>query len=309
MVSQNITINLPLYIKASYELWGAKIEGIEILFVCVKDERMDMRLHQNALRVLDEIDNAHKVLVFKKLNSRSAEALIKKHIAFIVQDKQIYMPFALLELKTPIIKTTLIKQISLSPDADTVLIGYLDNQIENGMMIKEIAKSINRELRATSKALKLLETLEYLRIEVDGRSQRIYFISRIEAYERLKQEGILPIKYSFFAKESIEESVYSGQSALSHYSTLLDASIKTVAVSHKTINTQKIEAWQCDEDEAEFKVEVWDRDPLIFAHSGVVNPIYLLRNFRHDEDERIAQAVEMIENKIVEQLRDEDETE
>jgi len=308
VASQNIAIDLPLYIQASYELWGAKIEGVNILFAHAKDESMDIRLHQNAVKRLGEISDTPVVLVFEKLNARNVESLIKKNIAFIIQDKQIYMPFVLLEIKTPPIKNTFIKPSSLSHDADTILIGYLDCAIANGWMIKEIAKAINRELRATSKALKLLEALGYLHIEVEGRSQRIYFIPQMEIYERLKQEGVSPIKYTFFAKEFAKDSVESGMSALSHYSTLVDEKIKSVAISHKMINAKELEALQCEEDESKLKVEVWDRDPSVFAYNGVINPLYLLRFFGQEEDERVEEAIENIEKQIVEKFEEKNET-
>lgn len=307
IVPNNISFNLPLYLKAGYELWGAKIENISVVFANVKDETLDIRVHQNAIKRLDELTSCHTILVFDKLDSRSCESLIKKHIPFVIKDKQIYMPFALLQIQTQNKKNTPLREVSLTIDADTILVGYLDNQINSGMMIKEIAEVIGRELRATSQALKVLEALEYVQIEVNGRSRYIHFISPIEVYERLQEVVKSPVKYSFFAKGFIGEKVYSGFTALSHYSTLVEEKIKTVAISYKKLTSEQLEALECDEDEAPYKIEVWDREPSVFAHNETINPLYVIRFFKNDEDERVQEAVEQLETRIIEKIRERSE--
>ena len=307
IVPNNITVNVPLYLKAGYELWSAKIQDVCVVFASAKDETIDIRIHQNAIKRLNELSSCHTVLVFDKLDSRSIESLIKKHIPFVIKDKQIYMPFALLQIQTQNKKNTPLREVSLTNDADVILIGYLDKKIHNSMMIKEIAQAIGRELRATSQALKVLEALGYVQIEASGRSRYIHFISPIEVYDRLKEVAKLPVKYRFFAKGFMGEKVYSGFTALSHYSTLIEQKIKTVAISHKQLTSKQLEALECDEDEAEYKIEVWDREPSVFAHKDRINPLYVIRFFKNDEDERVQEAIEHIETKIVEKLRDRDE--
>ena len=307
IVPNNITVNVPLYLKSGYELWGAKIQDLSVVFASVKDETIDIRVHQNAIKRLGELTSCHTVLVFDKLDSRSIESLIKKHIPFVIQDKQIYMPFALLQIQTQSMKKASLREASLTSDADMILIGYLDTQINSEMMIKEVAQAIGRELRATSQALKVLEALGYVQIEAKGRSRYIYFISPMEVYERLKEEARSPVKYSFFAKGFIGENVYSGFTALSHHSTLIEEKIKTVAISHKQLTSEQVEALECDEDEAEYKIEVWNREPSVFAHNDTINPLYVLRFFKNDEDERVQEAVEQLETKIIEKSRGRDE--
>ncbi|MBD3841967.1 MAG: hypothetical protein IE909_08790 [Campylobacterales bacterium] len=307
IVPNNITVNVPLYLKSGYELWGAKIQDICVVFANVKDETIDIRVHQNAIKRLDELTSCHTVLVFDKLDSRSIEGLIKKHIPFVIKDKQIYMPFALLQIQTQNKKNTPLREVSLTIDADVILVGYLDNQINSGMMIKDIAAAIDRELRATSQALNVLEALRYIQIEAQGRSRYIHFISPMEVYERLKEEAKLPVKYNFFAKGYIGKKVYSGFTALSNYSTLVEENIKTVAISHKQLTSQQLEALECDEDEAQYKIEVWDREPSIFAHNDTINPLYVIRFFKNDEDERVQEAVEQLETKMIERLKERNE--
>ena len=306
-MSRKVSVDVPLYIKAGYELWGASIEGISVVFASIKDESVDIRVHQNAYKRLSEITSCEIVLVFEKLDSRSANSLIKKQVAFVLKDKQIYMPFALMQIQTQNSQNIPIKPAFLSSDADMILIGYLDDKISDGMIIKGIAQIINRELRATSQALKLLESLGYVHIDVQGRCKYMYFISKKEIYDRLKMESKSPIKYTFFTKNFPTKTVYSGYTALSNYSTLIDSQTQTLAISHKMITAKELESLQCDEDEALQIVEVWDRDPSIFSHDETINPMYVVRFFYKDDDERVQEAIENIEIKIIKKLEDKDE--
>ncbi|MFV0482072.1 MAG: hypothetical protein ACK5LP_08815 [Campylobacteraceae bacterium] len=305
IVPKKISTNVPLYIKAGYELWGAAIENMNIVFASVKDESVDIRIHQNAITRLSDITSCYAILVFEKLNARSADSLMKKHISFVVKDKQIYMPFALLQIQTHNLRKIPTRE-ALSPDADTILIGYLNNKINNNMMIKEIAQVTCREIRASSQALRHLEALRYVQIEVRAQSKYVYFISELKAYERLKIEGKSPVKYTFFTKYFIKEAIYSGYTALSNYSTLIDKSIKTVAISHKMIKLLELNTLQCEEDEAMYKIEVWDRDPSIFAINSTINPLYVLRFFQNDEDESVQEALNKIEREMIKEFKEKD---
>jgi len=57
---------------------------------------------------------------------------------------------------------------------------------------------------------------------------------------------------------------------------------------------------ECFEEDAKYKVEVWDRDPLVFSLNNRVNSLYLLRFFNYNDDERIGYALADIKKKIEE---------
>lgn len=302
--TKRLNIKIPLYIKSGYEIWNTEIAGFGVLFLRVKDNSIDMRIHQNAKKKLEEIIPCHSVLVFEKLDSKNANSLIQKRIPFIIENKQIFLPFALMQMQTNNGNSTkLNKQQDLSTDAHTILIGYLDNVIQNGMIIKEIAQLINRETRATSKALENLENLKYLTKEKIGRYKLIYFFDKDDVFRQLKNETVTPILYTFYTnKQLINTITYSGYSALSKYSSIIDDKIKTIAVHSKLI--KDIDEVKCEKDDANYKVEVWDREPSVFSKNNAVNKLYLLRTMKNIDDERTEYALEEIEENIQKELKD-----
>ena len=302
---KELHIKMPLYIKAAYELWNTEIAGFGVLFLKIKDSQVDMRIHQNALRKIEELYPCRVVLVFEKLDGRNTNSLIKKHIPFIIENKQIYMPFALVQMQTEHVKAKQKKYNELTADADTILIGYLDNMISNGIIIKEISQITNRDFRMISNALDILESFNFVNIEKVGRSKQIYFIPKMEVFEHLKENSKSPIKYTFYTDDILDyKSVFSGYSALSKYTSLIDDSIKTIAVNQKALKNMNIQELECDKDTANYKIEVWDRDPSLFSYNDAINSLYLLRILKNIEDERTQYALEEIEKNILIKIKE-----
>ncbi len=299
---KKLDLSFPLYIKLGYDLWNSSVADFNILFARVKNADASMTIHYNAIKKLEEISSCRIVLVFDYLDSRSINRLVSKHIPFIVNNKQIYIPFAFMQLQTNKLSSKrLINFKDLTPDADTILIGYLDNKLTNTMMIKDISKIINREIRATSSALIVLESLEYIKLKKIGRSKQIYFIPQEEVYDRLKKNGLSPIKYTFYTNSNIlnEYAIKSGYSAISKFSMLIDSAIPTIAISAKKLATIKNDNLECEKENALYNVEVWNCEPSIFSIDGTINPLYVLRLLKNEDDERTEYALEEIELKLL----------
>ena len=305
VIEKELHIKMPLYIKAAYELWNTEIAGFGVLFLKIKDSQVDMRIHQNAIKKIEELCPCKVVLVFEKLDGRNVNSLIKKHIPFIIENKQIYMPFALVQMQTQNIKVNQKIYNELTVDADTILIGYLDNIISNGMMIKDISEIINRDIRSVSNALDILESFNFVNIEKVGRSKQVYFIPKLEAYERLKENSKSPIKYSFYTHDIFNrDTIFSRYSALAKCTSLIDESVKTIAVSQKALKNMNVQELECDKDIANYKIEVWDREPSLFSYNNAINPIYLLRILKNIKDERTQYALEEIEKNILVKIKE-----
>ena len=297
---KNKEVPLPLYLRTGFAFWYVTIANMDLVFAYTKEDTHDMRLYTQAYKILREKFDAQVVFVFDYLDTRQINSLIQKHIPFVVLEKYLYLPFVLMQIgTTKSSKNQIYKNERLTSDADLILIGYLDGRIYNGMMVKEVATAIEREIRSTSEALSLLDELEYASVKKEGRSKRVRFETESEVYERLIREGLSPLKKSFFSSSEIfgSKAVKSDYTALSHYSTLMDTGLATVAISAKAKNLLS-DLDTCEEDEALYRVEVWDRDPHTFAQSNVINPLYVLRQFKDDDDERVQYALKEIEEKI-----------
>ena len=292
----DMKLTLPLHIKLRYELYNATLAQQKVLFA--KGEESDIRNYYKIVSTLETLSDLPVILVFDHLKSQDRERLIKKHIAFVVVEQYIYMPFALMQIDTKKTTQTLKKVKELSPLADALLFGYLVEKIKSNLMISEVSTLVNQGIREVSNALTLLEQHGFLRVEKRGRKKIVSFEYSEEILNYFITKQRSPIKATFFTNSLIkDELIYSSFSALALHSTLVDNGIKTIAISAK--NKKLLDSLEeCFEEDATYKVEIWDRDPSLFSTKNSINPLYLLRLFKENEDERIAYAVDEIREKI-----------
>jgi len=292
----DIKLTLPLHIKLRYELWYAIIAKQKVIFA--KGEESDIRNYYKTVTILEELSNLPVVLVFEHLKAQDRERLIKRHIAFVVQEQYIYMPFALMQIDTQKVARPLKKFKELTPLADALLLGYLVEEIASNLMISEVAKIVNQGIREVSNALALLEQYGFVRVEKKGRKKMVYFDYSEEILDYFITKQRLPIKATFFTNSSIEKKIYSSFSALALHSTLIDNQIKTIAISAK--DKKLLDGLeQCFEEDATYQVEIWDRDPSLFATQQSIHPLYLFRLFIESDDERIRYALDEIRDRII----------
>ena len=71
--------------------------------------------------------------------------------------------------------------------------------------------------------------------------------------------------------------------------------MKTLAIAFSSKLPKLLEEIVCDKEDAIYAIEVWDRNPAIFSKEQTVHPLYLLRYFKHTEDERTQEALKTIE--------------
>ena len=100
------------------------------------------------------------------------------------------------------------------------------------------------------------------------------------------------------------ETIFSGYSALAKYTSLIDESVKTIALSQKELKNMNVQELECDKDIVNYKIEVWDREPSLFSYNNSINPLYLLRILKNIEDERTQYALEEIEKNILIKIKE-----
>ena len=78
----------------------------------------------------------------------------------------------------------------------------------------------------------------------------------------------------------------------------------TLWTHEKQINKKDLELLKCDEEDAKYKIEVWNGDPFILSLNNAINPVYILRLLNNVDDERIQDAVRQIENELIKKFKD-----
>jgi hypothetical protein len=130
-----------------------------------------------------------------------------------------------------------------------------------------------------------------------GVAKKIHFKSRQVLWSFLKDEVDSPIKETIFIDKVPKVLPYSGVSALSKLSMLMDDELPIFASSKKFFNKKYSNTKEVLKDDAQAKVELWDREPILLE-DGCTNVIDLYLMLKDEDDERVQIELESLLEKF-----------
>ena len=277
--------NFPYLLTDRYDFKLVRMEGIKTVFMYVKRD-MDTisSIKKHILKVKQKI-GLPVVLILKSCLPRQRKSLIDARISFVVEGKQIYLPFmgAVLQEKY---QTEKINTSFLSPSAQALLFYYIYSK-EKEMYMNFVARSFDLSAMTISRAIKQLESLGLFRTYKNGVNK--IFTSNYsgpELYDKAKKYLQSPIKKKVYVdKIDIDEDMlYAGYSALSEYS-MLSVPRMTIYAADK-IDIESYETYLND-TENQVEIEIWRYNPRILADSDCVDILSLYQSLKDDADDRV----------------------
>ena len=294
------SITLPIHIFNKFDIAKYRLEKVDVLFLKAKGDVCDGKLLKHYTDLIGRTVDIAVVFVLDDCDASKIQNLIKYKINFIVPDRYIYLPFALMQIETTKRKKTRpILTAKLDNTAKMILIAYLSGWIKSPITGAEIAKKLEKQPIVISKALHTLEQMEYISFKKQGRQKIVRFIEKHQTWKQCKHALYTPVKEILFTNSDLDSDLflYSGISALSKETNLAQERLRTVAVYKRDFNRIKDELHFTDKKDARYLIEVWDIDPKILSYKEMVNPLYLVVNFLYEEDERIRIALEELVEK------------
>ena len=285
---------LPNYIYSKYALKGAVLDRQEVIFLYPKEglDRIDA-IKKHVARV-QETTKMKVVMVPEHLTSRQRDYFIRERIPFIVEGKQIYLPFMAVYLqergmgKVREVRTIL-------PSAQVLFLYYIYRGAGK-MATSDATEALGFSPMSISRASNQLETLDLLQIGKKG--VRHYLISDKrprELFESASNCLLNPLKRTIYVPSHAINMplLESGLSALCAYSELSPPSIPCMA-SVSVAGWEKTASKTPQNTHDDCAVELWRYDPRKLASGKSVDPLSLALSLRDSADERVEQAVEMM---------------
>ncbi|MBR1870084.1 MAG: hypothetical protein IJ799_08505 [Bacteroidales bacterium] len=285
--------SFPNYIHARYDIEKVYLDGVEALFVRPRRELgpiNEVRKHMERIRMSQGVP---AVLDLDHLAYRYKEYLLRDHIPFIVDGRQIYLPFMAIYLQE---RCDGEKQglEAMLPSAQLLLLHFIYNGCKE-MLTSEAVRSLGLTATSISRASRQLEEMDLIQSEKKG-VQKVVYTDRTppELFSLARGYMSNPVKRKIYVPkgEVTEPLLESGYSALSEYSMLGSPPMECFA-------TDCISVWKNDSDkrpcdsESQCEIGLWRYDPRKLAHGRCVDPLSL----SGDEDDRVAGCVdEMLES-------------
>ena len=256
------TISVPNFIHARYRLQMVTLDGKAAVFVYPNGELETVSAVKKHLERVENTANVPVVLIPKHLTFRQKEYLLRDHIPFIVEGKQIYLPFMALYLQErgdserPDTKMML-------PSAQLLLLCYIYHGCGE-LLTSEAAQELGFTATSISRASRQLEEMGFIRAE----------------------------------KRGVQKSGYS---ALSEYS-MMNPPMAECFAAGSIAAWKKAASNRLESAEDQCAVELWRYDPRKLTKDHCVDRLSLALALSADKDERIEEAVEEMLTSVWEEI-------
>lgn len=282
---------MPRQIDVRYKIHRVTFDGKLMLFVYPKGELGPISVVKDHLKRIEKNQEAPAVLVLDRLTHRQRDYLLRARIPFVVDGKQIYLPFMgayLMERCDSEKKETGV----MLPSAQLLLLHYIYRGCGE-MTTGEAAKKLSFTATSLSRASRQLEEMGLIRTEKRG-VQKVIFSGKTpeELFLEAKSSMIQPVKRTIYVtKERVEKTpVFSGISALSQY-VPMDAPMVTCFASGSVSAWEKASTGRLIDPVDQYEVELWRYDPNKLADHGRADRLSLALALGSNRDKRVREAV------------------
>ena len=288
--------SLPNYIHARYNLKKVKLDNMNAVFAYPKGELDAISSVRKHLSKIEQVGGATTVLVLEKITYRQKEYLLRDRIPFIVDGKQVYLPFmaTYLQERCDAERT---ENLKLLPSAQLLLLYYI-YQGCGELVASDAVEALEFTSTSISRASRQLVDLGLVETEKRG-VQKVIFTEKTpqELFDDAREYLENPVKRKIYIpKDEIsEDMLLSGYSALAEYSMLGMPNVETFAVESIS-ELEKNSSKRLQNSDEQCAVELWRYNPHKLANGECVDRLSLALALADDDDERVEQAVdEMLE--------------
>ena len=285
---------VPNYIHLRYRLQEVLLDGRKAVFAYPKTELDPVNMVKKHFEQIRKAVGALAILVPDNLTYRQKEYLLRDRIPFIVDGKQVYLPFmaAYLQERGDAEPQEI---AAVLPSAQLLLLHYIYCGCGE-FMTSDAADALAFTPTSISRASKQLEGLNLIRAEKRG-VQKVMYTDKTprELFDSAKHYLMDPVKRTVYVPraEIHEKLLMSGYTALSEYSMHNPPAVGYFAASSIAV-WDKCASGKLQNSDAQCAVELWRYDPKKLTDGECVDKLSLALALRDDRDERIEEAVQQM---------------
>ena len=291
---------LPLALRKKYVFSLVRVDLCEFL-VIESSNTFSLTEMRKIHKQIENISGYPCAFYASYLNYYAKDKCIENGIGFIIENKEIYLPFLFVSINTLDKRSVpYCEKISFLTQK-MVLIG-LYNGWKN-MNVSKVAEDLNVTKTSISRCFDELEALKFPYLVIKNRGRCLHFDEdRKKEWDSIKKILRNPVIKTIKLKKKISSNqTLGGLSALEHYSLIEDNQKETYIVLKKDIKSQNIQSnissyeedYACIVQEVGYKID--------FKDGKAIDPLSLVLSLTNEEkgDSRISLAIdEMLEEYI-----------
>lgn len=291
-------VHFPNFITARYRLQMVLLDDTRTVFVYPKTELEQIETLKKHIERIHNTEQLPVVLILKKLSFRQKEYLIRARIPFVVERKQIYLPFMSVYLQEKCDADNPMRE-EIRPSTQMLFLYFIYMGAKD-MSTSQAARALSLTPTSISRASRQLEEMGILQAKRIG-VQKILFSQDSPKILFYKKESKLinPVKRTVYIDKGLVQPnlMKSGYSALSEYSMLNAPSLNCYAT--ETISKWKnVSTNNLYDSTTQVAVELWRYNPQKLSKQNTVDVLSLALSLKRDSDERVEEAVEEMLNDL-----------
>lgn len=302
---------LPMYLKEGYKWQEAFLMGRTCLLAEMKEANaFGMAQIEKHIEQTKNTFDLPVIVIFNKLEAYNRKRLIERRVAFIIPNKQLYVPEFFIDLKD-YNKTSPKETSTFTPIAQQLFLLHILDKHQSLLLeqktFKELAILLKTNAMAITRAVENLKHHEIIEV-TEGKEKFIQFNqSKNELWSDATQRNLLinPVIKSVYVDEMpAEHLLLSNASALPEYTDMNNVRQEFYAIEKNTFYAlQKKKALiNANEHEGKYCLEVWKYSPTLLSEleqpdAPVVDPLSLYLSLKDSRNERIEMALEQITDK------------
>ena len=291
---------LPMIYSSLYDFKIASMHNIEWLIAIPKEKINLAQLRKNH-RQIEKLLDMRCALYIKNTSTYSKNAMIADGIPFIVEDKEIYLPFLGILLNSTRERT--IKPVQRISFLTQKMILTAIYERWNEVTVTKAAEQLDITKMSASRCFDEIDFFDMPILGTKGKSRVINvpddvkeLWSSIEVYMRN------PVINIFYINDNLKLPVFGGMSALAEYSMISDNKYPTYVVAKKDIKDLALKDRLVDIKKDEPSCIIQEVGYVVsFGKGDAIDPLSLLLSLSDDEkkDERIEISIrEMLEEYV-----------
>ena len=295
---EDVNYSLSNFIYERYRLQDVFIDGIKAVFVYPQEPLDPISSVKKHIERICSTAKLPAVLVLDNVQYRQKEALLQNHVPFIVDRKQIYLPFLAVYLQERCDRPVQTTE-KLLPSAQLLLLYFIYHGCGE-LMTSTAAEELSFTPTSISRASRQLEKTGLVKTQKKGIQKIISAdITPKDLFLSAKEYFCDPVKRVVYVERNSihEDLLLSRYSALSEYSMLNPPAVPCFASKDITKWTAVSTPDLVDAGN-QFVLELWRYDPKKLAEGSCVDPLSLALSLQKDQDERVDMAVEEMLEKI-----------
>ncbi|MBI2281099.1 MAG: MarR family transcriptional regulator [Bacteroidetes bacterium] len=302
---------LPMYLKEGYKWQEAFLMDRTCLLAELKEENaFGMAQIEKHIEQTKNTFDLPVIVIFNKLEAYNRKRLIERRVAFIIPNKQLYVPEFFIDLKD--YNNAAPKETDkFTPIAQQLFLLHILDKHQSLLLeqktFKELAVLLKTNAMAITRAAENLKQHEIIGV-AEGKEKFLQFKSeRHELWHNAMQRNLLvtPVIKRVYVDEMPDEHLLlCNASALPEYTDMNDVRQEFYAIEKNIFyKLQKKQALiNMNEHEGKYCLEVWKYSPTLLSEleqpdAPVVDPLSLYLSLKDSQNERIEMALDQITDK------------